>query len=114
MMMDRQLSIEERTLWALIDALVHIEYDAFTAFDAAKLYKGIQIVVCESEKALEFLKIKVQDLDNLWPGMNEDVIFANQIRYHETVEVCVSPAITEDESFTYTKCGTGDLVLMTE
>lgn len=95
---DRWLLMEERILRSLVDALAHSEDDSFTEFDGAKWNKGIKIVGCGNEKALEFLRSTIQDLDELWPGMNVDVVPVDQIPYQATVKVWVPPPVIEDEA----------------
>lgn len=95
---DRWLLLEERILRALVDALARSEDDSFTAFDGAKWQKGVKIVGCGNEKALNFLKDCIQQFDNLWPGMKVDIVPMDQIPYQTTVKVWIPPPVIEDEA----------------
>lgn len=95
---DRWLLLEERILRALVDALALSEDDSFTEFDGAKWQKGVKIVGCCNEKALNFLKNCIQQFDAVWPGMNVEIVPLDQVPCQTTVKVWIPPPVIEDES----------------
>lgn len=95
---ERWLLLEEKILRGLVDELGRSEDDSFTAFDGAKWSRGVKIIGCGNEKALNFLKRCIQGIGELWPGAKLEIVSLDEVPFQTTVRVWVPPPILEDES----------------
>ncbi|TMW51128.1 hypothetical protein DOY81_003801 [Sarcophaga bullata] len=93
---EKWLMIEKRLLEHLHCEMLRSNDSSIGLFDGAKWQRGIKIVGCHNEKALNFVKNFILNLDKLWTGAKLDV-FPMAYIVRQICKVFIPPPILKTD-----------------